>query len=61
MFDERCGDIRNIIHDALDEAATCEDSVLSGTVKCGMCMWFTDNGLAVQIDDAIYHVAIERV
>ena len=61
MFDKRCNDIRNVIHDALDDEVASEDSELMDNVKSGLSMWFTDNGLAVMIDDAIYHVAIERV
>lgn len=61
MFDEKCDAIRNTIHDVLDEEVLNEDSELLSGVEKNISMWFTDNGIAVHIDGAIYHITIERV
>lgn len=54
--------LRNIIHDSIEEEFISEDSELNDACNCeSLTVSFTDNGLAVQLDDTLYGITIERV
>lgn len=62
MNDCMCDALRDIIHDAIEEAFISEDGELRDICECdSMSIEFTDIGLAVRIGDQLYGVVIERV
>lgn len=62
MFDDVCSAFRDVIHDAIEADFVSEDSTLRDAMELeGMTIQFTDIGLAIQIEDRLYGIAIERV
>ena len=63
MFDEICSEIRDIIHDAIDASVVgtdLEDLLAERGVE-GMCIQFTDDGLAITIGEELYGISIQKV
>lgn len=62
MFDDVCSALRDVIHDAIEADICAEDSLLRDAMEIeGMTIQFTDNGLAIGIEDRLYGIIIERV
>lgn len=62
MFDDVCSAFRDVINDAIEADFVSEDSTLGDAMELeGMTIQFTDVGLAIQIEDRLYSIAIERV
>lgn len=62
MFDDVCSAFRDVIHDAIEADICAENSLLRDAMELeGMTIQFTDVGLAIQVEDRLYGIAIERV
>lgn len=63
MFDEICSEIRDIIHDSIDDSLINSNlaDLLSERGVEGACIQFTDDGLAISIGDDLYSVSIQKI
>ena len=62
MNDNVCDALRDIIHDAIEEAFISEDSELRDAYACeSMSIEFTDIGFAIRMGDRLYGIVVERV
>ena len=63
MFDEICSEMRDIIHDAIDASVVgtdLEDLLAEREVE-GLCIQYTDDGLAISVGEDLYSVSIQKV
>ena len=63
MFDEICSETRYIIHDAIDASVVgtdLEDLLAERGVE-GLCIQYTDDGLAISVGDDLYSISIQKV
>lgn len=61
MFDDVCDVLRDLIHTAIKKDVFSEDSTLRDAMELeGLAVQFTDVGLAIQVEDRLYSITIER-
>ena len=64
MFDDICSEIRNIIHDAIDENVvgwTELEAILAERKVEGVCMTYVDDGIALTVGKDMYSISIQKV
>lgn len=63
MFDEICSEMRDLIHDVIDDSlfnSNLGDLISERGVE-SVCIRFTDDGLAISIGDDLYGISIQKV
>ena len=63
MFDEICSEMRDIIHDAIDASVVGTDleDLLAEREAKGLCIQYTDDGLAISVGKDLYSISIQKV
>lgn len=63
MFDEICSEMRDLIHDVIDDSlinSNLGDLISERGVE-GVCIQVTDDGLAISIGNDLYSISIQKV